>query len=134
MLWLLQPQLPFMYNSGFDFPLPPLVHGFAADFESFVVAPLLLCKTRDAVGPRVEVSIASIVGWSMQVQTSTPRTSAAAHEWRLASLRRGLGIRVTPVLRLLVIIQPDDGAETWLLPVSETPLCRKAGLCSPSLA
>ena len=54
-LRLLQPQLPFMYNSCFDFPGPPVVTGFAADFESCVIVPLLLCKTRHAVGPRVEV-------------------------------------------------------------------------------
>ena len=73
-------------------------------------------------------------------------------KWRLACLRKGLGIRVTPpVLRLLctsrwsdvgskvpdclpMIIQPDDGTDTWLLPLSETPLRRKAELRSPSLA
>ena len=82
-VWLLEPQLPFMYNS--------LVNGFAADFGSFVIVPLLLYKSRDAVGPRVEVSIVSIVGRPMQVWTSTKRT------W-------GLGIRVTPVLRLLVYL------------------------------
>ena len=77
MLWLLQPQLPFMYNFGFDFPWPPVVNGFAADFGSFVIVPPLLCKTRHAVGPRVEVNIVSLVGWAMQVPTSTSRTSAA---------------------------------------------------------
>ena len=55
-LWLLQPQLPFMYSSCFDFPWPPVVTGFPADFESFVIVSLLLCKTRDAVGPRVKYS------------------------------------------------------------------------------
>ena len=91
-LRLLQLQLPFMYNSCFDSPLPPVVNGFAADFESFAVAPLLLCKTRDAVGPRVEVevSIVSTVGWSTQVLTSRPRTSAAAHEVAISILALGL--------------------------------------------
>ena len=79
-MWPLQPQLPFMYNSCFDFPWPPGVNGFAADFESLVIVPLLLCKTRDAVGSRVEVSLVCIVGWSMQAPTSTSRTSAAALE------------------------------------------------------
>ena len=133
-LWLLQLQLPFMYNSCFDFPWPPLVHGFAADFESFVIVPLLLCKTRHAVWPRVEVSLVSTVGWSMQVRTSTSRTSAAAHE--VVTGIPGLGFRdqgdsgvavagVPLAGRMWVerclpmIIQPDDGADTWLLPISE---------------
>ena len=103
-LWLLQPQLPFMYSSCFDFPWPPVVNCFAADVESCVIVPLLLCKTRHAVGPRVEVSIVSIVGWSMQAPTSTSRTSAAAHEVAIGILTLGLGIRVTPVLRLLVYL------------------------------
>ena len=89
MLWLLQPQLRFMYNSRFDFPWPPVVNGFAADVESCVIVPLLLCKTRNAVGPRVEVSIVSIVGWSMQVPTSTSRPSAAAHEVAMSILTLG---------------------------------------------
>ena len=91
-----------------------MVNGFAAGVESFVVVPLLLCKTRDAVGPHVEVSTVSVVGWSVQVRTSTSRTSGAAH--------------------LPMIIQPDDGAHTWLLPISETSLCRKAELRSPELS
>ena len=66
-----------------------MVTGFAADFESCVIVPLLLCKTRHAVGPRVEVSIVSIVGWSMQVRTSTSRTSAAAHEVAIGILALG---------------------------------------------
>ena len=151
MLWPIQPQLPFMYNSCFDFPWPPVVNGFATDFESFVIVPLLLCKTRHAVGPRVEVSLVRIVGWSMQVTTSTSRTSAAAHEVAISIVTLGLrdqgdsglaGAGVPLAGRrwaetcLPMIIQPDDGADTWLLPIriSETPLCRKAELRSPSLA
>ena len=47
-LWRLQPQLPFMYDSCFDFPWPPVVNGFAADFEflllylSFFARPVML--------------------------------------------------------------------------------------------
>ena len=85
----LQPQLSFMYNSCFDFPWPPVVNGFAPDVESCVIVPLLLCKTRHAVGPRVEVSIVGIVGWPMQVRTSRPRTSAAAHEVAIGILTLG---------------------------------------------
>ena len=94
-----------MYNSCFGFPWSPVVNGFAADFETFVIVHLLLCKTRDAVGPRVEVSIVGIVGWSVQVRTSRPRTSAAAHEVAISILTLGFrDYRVTPVLRLLVYL------------------------------
>ena len=111
-----------------------------------VIVPLLLCKARNAVGPRVEVSIVSIVGWSMQVPTSTSRTSAAAHEVaigiRTLGFRgwgnSGLAVAGVPLAgrmwaetRLPMIIQPDDGADTWLLPISETPLSRTAELRSP---
>ena len=132
MLGLLQPQLPCMYNSCFDFPWPLVVHGFAADFEHLVIVPFRLCKTRHAVGPRVEVSVVSIVGWSKQARTSTSRTSAAAHGVAIGILTLGFrDYRVTPVLRLRVylslvgcrmwaetclpmIIQPDDGADPGL--------------------
>ena len=89
----------------------------------------------------------------MQARMSTPRTSAAAHEVAIGMLRKGLGIRVTPpVLRLLctsrwsdvgskvpdclpMIIQPDDGTDTWLLCLSaKLPSAGKAELRSPSLA
>ena len=82
----------------------------------------------------------------MQVRTSTSRTSAAAHE--VVKSIPGLGFRdqgdsgvavagVPLAGRMWVerclpmIIQPDDGTDTWLLPISETPLCRKAELRSP---
>ena len=92
LLWRVQPQLPFMYNSCFDFPLPPAVSGFAADFESFVIVPLLLCKTRHAVGPRVEVG-----------PCRRPRRRQGPPP---QLMKWGLGIWVTPVLRLLVYLSP----------------------------
>ena len=87
----------------------------------------------------------------MQAPTSTSRTSAAAHEVAIGILTLGFrdwgdsGLAVAGVSLagrmwaetcLPMIIQPDDGADTWLLPIriSETPLCRKAELRSPSLA
>ena len=139
-LWLKQPQLPFMYTSCFDFPWPPVVNGFAADFESlllylsFFARPVMLWR-------RVEVSIVSIFGPCRRGRRRQGPPSQLM-KWRLASLRWGLGIsgcwctsRWSSVGRNMpTIFKPDDGAHTWLLPISETPLCRKAGLRSPSLA
>ena len=139
-LWLLQPQLPCMYNSCFDFPWPLVVHGFAADFEHLVIVPFRLCKTRHAVGPRVEVSIVSTVVWSMQARTSRPRTSATAHEVAIGILTLGFrDYRVTPVLRLRVY-RRSSNRMMGLTPgppgfaYQRNSLCTTAELRSPSLA
>ena len=79
------------------------------------------------------LSIVSIVGWSMQARMSTPRTSAAAHEVAIRILTLGfrdqgdsglagagvpLAGRMWAETCLPMIIQPDDGADTWLLCLS----------------
>ena len=130
MLWLLQPQLPFMHNSCFDFPWPPVVNGYAAVFGSFVMVPLLLYKSRDAVGPRAEVRAR---------QGPPPQLM----KLRLTSLRWGFrdqgdsGVAVAGVplvgrmwaeTCLPMIIQPDDGPDTGLLCLSaKLPFVGKRG-------
>ena len=114
-----------------------------------ISSPLLLylsffARPRHAVGPRVEVSLVSIVHWSMEARTLTSRTSAAAHEVAINILALGFrdqgdsGLAVAGVPRagrmwadtcLPMIIQP--WADAWQLPISETPLCRTAELRSP---